>query len=67
MELNGIGDVAARMFNKVSSSGRLAAPSTCGPTRHVSLTATQPDNPSSQQVKQDVAGVIVQGGINYKF
>jgi outer membrane immunogenic protein len=34
---------------------------------HVSLSATQPDNPSSQQVEQDVAGVIVQGGINYKF
>ena len=67
MELNGIGDVAARMSNKVSSSGRLAHSSTRRPTRHVSLTATQPDNPSSQQVKQDVAGVIVQGGINYKF
>jgi outer membrane immunogenic protein len=33
----------------------------------VSLRATQPGNPSTQQVEQDVAGVIVQGGINYKF
>jgi outer membrane immunogenic protein len=32
-----------------------------------SLSARAPNNPSSQRVEQDVAGVIVQGGINYKF